>query len=43
MGVGRISRLRRGVGVIEMLDAGLHTMRCLQSVGKAAAGVSVLR
>jgi len=46
MGVGRFSRPLRWVGVLAMLDAGLHTTRRVQSVcevpqGAGVAGVAV--
>jgi hypothetical protein len=43
MGVGRFSRPLRGVGVIAMLDAGLETMRCVESACKVLPGTGVLR
>jgi len=43
MGVGRISRLLRGVGVLAMLDAGLDTMRCIESVCDVPPRAGVVR
>jgi len=43
MGVGRFSRLLRGVGVLAMLDAGLDTTRRDESVCKVPPGVGMLR
>jgi hypothetical protein len=43
MGVGRFSCPLRGVGVVVMPDAGLHTMRHVESVCKVLLGASVLR
>jgi hypothetical protein len=43
MGVGRVSRRLRGVGVLAMLDAGLHTMQHVESVCKVPQGAGVLR
>jgi len=42
MGVGRFSRPLRGVGVLAMLDAGLDTMRLVESVCNVPPGVCVL-
>jgi len=43
MGVGRFSRLLRGVGVRAMPDAGLDTTRCVESVCVVPQGAGVLR
>jgi hypothetical protein len=43
MGVGRFSKPVRGVGVLAMLDAGLDTMRRVESVCKGRPGARVLR
>jgi hypothetical protein len=43
MGVGRFSRLLRGVGELAMLDAGLDAMRCVESVCIVPLGAGVLR
>jgi len=43
MGVGRFSRPLRGVGVLEMPDAGLDTTRCVESVCEVPLGAGVLR
>jgi len=43
MGVGRFSRLLRGVGVLAMPDVGLDTTRRVESVCKVPPGVDVLR
>jgi hypothetical protein len=42
MGVGRFSRLLRGVGVIVMADAGLDTMRWVESVCHVPPGAGAL-
>jgi len=42
MGVGRFSRPLRGVGVRAMPDAGLDTMRRVESVGEVWLGAGVL-
>jgi hypothetical protein len=43
MGVGRVSRLLRGVGVLAMPDAGLDTTRRGESVCMVPLGAGVLR
>jgi hypothetical protein len=43
MGVGRFSRPLRGVGVLAMMDAGLDTMRRVESVCMVPLGECVLR
>jgi len=43
MGVGRFSRPLREVGVLAMPDAGLDTMRRIESVCKVSPGAGVLR
>jgi hypothetical protein len=43
MGVGRFSRPQRGVGVLAMPDAGLDTMRHVESVCMVPLGAGVLR
>jgi len=43
MGVGRFSRPLRGVGVLAMPDAGLDTMRRVESVCIVPLGAAVLR
>jgi len=43
MGVGRFSRPLRGVGVLAMPDAGLDTMRRVESVCMVPLGAGVLR
>jgi len=43
MGVGRISRPRRGVGVLAMPDARLDTTRRVESVCEVPPGAGVLR
>jgi len=43
MGVGRFSRPRRGVGVLAMRDAGLHTTRCVESILMVPLGACVLQ
>ena len=43
MGVGRISRPMSGVGVQAMPDAGLDTMRPVESVCMVPLGTGVLR
>ena len=43
MGVGRFSRLLRGVGVQAMPDAGLDTTRRVESVSVIPLGAGVLR
>jgi hypothetical protein len=43
MGVGRFYRPLRGVGVLAMPDAGLATMRCIESVCMVPQGAGVLR
>jgi hypothetical protein len=43
MGVGRSSRLLRGVGVLEMPDAGLDTTRRIESGNVIPLGAGVLR
>jgi len=43
MEVGRFSRPLRGVGVLAMPDAGLDTMRRVESVWKVAPGTRMLR
>jgi len=43
MGVGRISRQLRGVGVLAMPDAGLNTMRRVEPVCVIPLGAGVLR
>jgi hypothetical protein len=43
IGVGRFSRLLRGVGVLAMQDAGLHTTRRIESVCKVHPGAGVLQ
>jgi len=43
MGVGRFSRLLRGVGVLAMPDAGLDTTRQVESVCEVPLGAGVLR
>jgi hypothetical protein len=43
MGVGRFSRLLRGVGVQAMPDAGLDTTRRVESVCVMPLGAGVLR
>jgi len=43
MGVGRFSRLLRGVGVLAMRDAGLDTTRRVESVSVIPLGAGVLR
>jgi hypothetical protein len=42
MGVGRFSRLLRGVGVLAMPDAGLDTTRHVESVCVIPLGAGVL-
>jgi len=42
MGVGRFSRPLRGVGVLAMPDAGLDTMRRVDSVCEVPQGAGVL-
>jgi hypothetical protein len=42
MGVGRFSRLRRGVAVLAILDAGLDSTRCIESVCMVPLGAGVL-
>jgi hypothetical protein len=42
LGVGRCSRLLRGVGVLAMPDAGLHTTRRVESISKVPQGAGVL-
>jgi len=42
MGVGRFSRPLRGVGVLAMLDTGLDTTRCVESVCEVPLGAGVL-
>jgi hypothetical protein len=43
MGVGRFSRLRRGVRVLAMPDAELDTTRRVESVWKVPPGAGMLR
>ena len=43
MGVGRFSRLQRGVGVLAMLEAGLDTTRRVESICMIPLGAGVLR
>jgi len=43
MGVGRISRLLRGVGALAMPDVGLGTMQRVESVCVIPLGAGVLR
>jgi hypothetical protein len=43
MGVGRFSRLLRGLGVLAMPDAGLDTTRRVESVCMVPLGAGVLR
>jgi len=43
MGVGRLSRLRRGVGMLAMPDATLDTMVRVESVCEDPPGGGVLR
>jgi len=43
MGVGRFSRLLRGVGVLAMPDAGLNSTRRTGSVCEVLLGARVLR
>jgi hypothetical protein len=43
MGVGRLSRPLRGVGVLAMPDAGLDTTRHVESVCMVPLGAGVLR
>jgi hypothetical protein len=43
MGVGRFSRLQRGVGVLAMPDARLDTTRHVESVCEVPPGAGVLR
>jgi len=43
MGVGRLSRPLRGVGVLAMPDAGLDTTRHIESVCMVPLGAGVLR
>jgi hypothetical protein len=43
MGVGRFSRLLRGVGVLAMPDAGLDTTRPVESACKVPPSAGVLR
>ena len=43
IGVGRVSKLLRGVGVIAMLDGGLDTMRCVESVCEVPADGGLLQ
>jgi hypothetical protein len=43
IGVGRISRPRRGVGVLAMPDARLDTTRRVESVCEVPLGAGVLR
>jgi hypothetical protein len=43
MGVGRFSRPRRGVGVLAMPDASLHTTRPVESVCQVLPGAGVVR
>lgn len=43
MGVSTFSRPLRGVGVLAIPDAGLDTMRRVQSVCKVPPGADVLR
>jgi len=38
MGVGRLSKLQRGVGVLAMPDAELDTMQCIESVCEVPPG-----
>jgi hypothetical protein len=42
MGVGRFSRLRRGVGVLAMLEVTLDTTRHIDSVCEVPLGAGVL-
>jgi len=42
MGVGRVSRPRRGVGVLAMPDARLDTTRRFESVCEVPPGAGVL-
>jgi len=42
MEVGRLSRLRRGVGALAMLDVGLDTLRHIGSVCEVPPGAGVL-
>jgi hypothetical protein len=43
IGVGRFSRLLRGVGVRAMPDVGLDTTRCVEFVCEVPLGAGVLR
>jgi hypothetical protein len=43
MGVGRLSRPLRGVGVLAMPDAGLDATRHVESVFKVGQGAGVIR
>jgi len=43
MGVGRFSRLLRGVGVLAMPDMGLDIMRCIESICKFPLGAGMLQ
>ena len=43
MGVGRFSRLLRGVGVLATLDAGLDTTPRVESLCEVLLGAGVLR
>jgi len=43
MGVGMFSRPLRGVGVLGMPDAGLHTTRRVESVSGVPLGAGALR
>jgi hypothetical protein len=43
MGVGRFSRLLRGVGVLAMPDAAMDTMRRVESICVIPLGAAVLR
>jgi hypothetical protein len=43
MGVGRFSRLLRGVGVLAMLDAGLDATQHVESVCMVPLGAGVFR
>jgi hypothetical protein len=43
VGVGRVSRPLRGVGVLEMPDAGLDTSRRVQTVCMVQLGAGLLR
>jgi len=43
MGVGKFSRRLRGLGVLAMPDAGLHTTRRVGSVCMVPLGAGVLR